>query len=235
MNAGNGGESYYHALQTRFEKRFAHGFQMQANYQFSRTITRDRYMNAFGPLEKRPADIDRPHRFVTNFTYELPFGKSKPILGALSGVGGAVLDRVVGGWMITSIYSYESGGPAGDWGDIIYFGGPLNWNPSNPDQVFDTSVFDRNSADQPSNHIRTFPTRFSNLRLPPTNNVDSSVIKNTRIHERLMLQYRCEFFNTLNHAVFNGPNLSPTSSAFGTVGSVYNLERHIQMALRMTW
>jgi hypothetical protein len=23
--------------------------------------------------------------------------------------------------------------------------------------------------------------------------------------------------------------------AFGTIGSVYNLERHIQMALRMTW
>jgi len=49
------------------------------------------------------------------------------------------------------------------------------------------------------------------------------------------LQYRCEFFNTFNHAVMNGPNLSPTSSAFGTVGSVYNLERHIQVALRLTW
>jgi hypothetical protein len=235
MNAGNGGESYFHALQTRFEKRFSHGFQMQANYQFSRTISKDRYQNSFGPLEKRPADIDRPHRFVTNFTYELPFGKGRPVLGALSGVGGSVLDRVVGGWMITAIYSYESGGPAGDWGDIIYFGGPLNWNPTNPDHVFDTSVFDRNSSDQPSNHIRTFPTRFGNLRLPPTNNLDSSIIKNTRIHERVMLQYRCEFFNTFNHPVFNGPNLSPTSSAFGTVGSVYNLERHIQMALRMTW
>jgi hypothetical protein len=33
----------------------------------------------------------------------------------------------------------------------------------------------------------------------------------------------------------NGPNLTPTSSAFGTITSVYNQERHIQMALRMNW
>jgi len=30
-------------------------------------------------------------------------------------------------------------------------------------------------------------------------------------------------------------NLTPTSSAFGTITSVYNQERHIQMALRLTW
>jgi hypothetical protein len=235
MTAGNGGESYFHALQTRFEKRFSHGFQWQANYQFSRTMAKDRYQNSFGPLEKRPADIDRPHRFVTNFSYELPIGKGKPLLGSPSGFGAAVLDRIVGGWQITGIFSYESGGPAGDWGDMLYYGAPLNWNPNNPDAVFNTAAFDRVSNNQLSNHIRSFPTRFGNLRLPPTDNVDGSIIKNTRIRERLALQYRCEFFNAFNHAVFNGPNLSPTSSAFGTVGSVYNLERHIQMALRMTW
>jgi hypothetical protein len=242
MSQGNGGESYFHALQTRFEKRFSHGFQMQASYQFSRTITRDRYQSATtgasvwsGPLEKRPADIDRPHRFVTNLTYELPFGKGKPVLGSMSGFSGAVVDRVVGGWMIATIYSYESGGPAGDWGDVLYYGAPLDWNPSNPDHVFNTAAFDRVSGDQLSNHIRTFPTRFGNLRLPATNNFDYSILKNTRIKERVMLQYRCEFFNGFNHPVFNGPQLSPTNSAFGTVSSVYNLERHIQMALRMTW
>jgi hypothetical protein len=235
MSQGNGGESYFHALQTRFEKRFSHGFQILANYQFSRTFTKDTYQNSFGPLEKRPADIDRPHRFVTSFGYELPFGKGQPLLGGLSGFSGAVLDRIVGGWMVNGIFSYESGGPAGNWGDVIYFGGPLNWNPNNPDHVFDTTSFNTVSSQQLSNHIRTFPTRFSNLRLPPTNNLDASVIKNTRIRERVMLQYRCEFFNAFNHPVFNGPNLTVTSSAAGTVSSVYNIERHIQMALRLTW
>ena len=59
----------------RLEKRFSNGFQFLANYQWGRTIARDFYLNPFGPLEKRPADIDRPHRIVTSFSYVLPFGK----------------------------------------------------------------------------------------------------------------------------------------------------------------
>ena len=87
----------------RLEKRFANGFQFLANYQLGRTIARDNYLNSFGPLEKRPADIDRPHRIVTSFSYELPFGKGKPVLGSLSGFGGAVVNRIVGGWVINAI------------------------------------------------------------------------------------------------------------------------------------
>ena len=235
MSASNASSSYFHALQMRLEKRFANGFQFLANYQFGRTIARDNYLNPFGPLEKRPADIDRPHRIVTSFSYELPFGKGKPVLGSLSGYGGAVVNRIVGGWVINAINSYESGGPVGSWGDIIYLGGPLNYDPTNVDHTFDTKQFNTNSAQQLSNHVRTFPSRFSNLRLPPTNNVDASIIKNTRIKERFALQFRTEFFNAFNHPVFNGPQLTPTNSAFGTISGVYNLERHIQMALRLTF
>src|SRR5207248_519723 len=98
MSATNASSSYFHALQVRFEKRFSHGFQFLANYQFGRTIARDNFLNiTFGPLEKRPADIDRPHRLVSSFSYELPFGKGKAVLGTPSGLAAAVLDRVVGG------------------------------------------------------------------------------------------------------------------------------------------
>jgi hypothetical protein len=234
MTASNAASSYFHAMQTRFEKRFSNGLLFQANYQCGRTIARDNLLNPFGPIEKRPADIDRPHRFVANFSYDLPFGKGKAMLGSLSGTGGAVLDRIVGGWVINGIYSYETGSAAG-WGDVQYLGGPLNWNPNDVNGAFDVTRFNRNSATQTANHIRTFPTRFGNLRQTPANNFDYSVIKNTRIYERLSLQYRAEFFNGFNHPVFNAPNLTPTSTAFGTISGVYNLERHIQMALRMTW
>jgi hypothetical protein len=236
MSAANASSSYFHAAQVRFEKRFSAGFQILANYQFGRTIARDNYLNStFGPLEKRPADIDRPHRFVTSFSYELPIGRGKRLLGSPSGFAGAVLDRIVGGWVINGIYSFESGGPASTWGDVVYVGGDLNWQASNVDHTFDTTRFIRDTNLQPVSHIRTFPSRFADLRLPPTNNVDSSIIKNTRIRERVMLQYRAEFFNTFNHPVFNAPQLSPTNSAFGTISGVYNLERHIQMALRLSW
>ena len=89
MSASNASSSYFHALQMRLEKRFSNGFQFLANYQWGRTIARDNYLNPFGPLEKRPADIDRPHRIVTSFSYELPFGKGKPVLGSLSGTVGS--------------------------------------------------------------------------------------------------------------------------------------------------
>jgi len=236
MSASNAGSSYFHAMQTRFEKRFSNGLQFLTNAQWGRTMAHDNFLNAgFGPLEKRPADIDRPFRFVTSLTYDLPFGKGKHFLGSPSGIGGAVLDRIIGGWNFNGIYSYESGGPAGNWGDVIYLGGPLDWTPNNPDHAFNTAAFNTVSAQQLGSHVRTFPTRFGNLRLPSTNNVDASIIKNTRIRENWNLQYRCEFFNAFNHPVMNGPNLSQTSSAFGTITSVYNQERHIQMALRLTF
>ena len=103
---------------------------------------------------------------MTSFSYELPFGKGKPFLGSLSGFGGAVLDRIVGGWMINGIYSYESGGPAGNWGDMIYLGGPLNYDPNNVDHTFNTKRSIPTRRSRLSNHMRTFPTRFPNLRLP---------------------------------------------------------------------
>ena len=83
--------------------------------------------------------------------------------------------------------------------------------------------------------MRSFPTYFGSLRRDATNNVDFSVIKNTKIWERVALQYRVEAFNGFNHAVFSGAQLSPTSSNFGKITGVSNLERHIQMGLRLSW
>jgi hypothetical protein len=107
------------------------------------------------------------------------------------------------------------------------------------DGAFDTSSFNKVTATQTSNHIRTFPTRFGALRQTPTNNFDYSVLKNTRLRagdrQPVNLQFRAEFFNGFNHPVFNAPNLTPTSTAFGTISGVYNLERHIQIALRLSW
>lgn len=227
----NDGSSYFHGLQARLEKRFSHGLSALVNYQHSRTIERRSRLNDFSPLEKRPADIDRPNRFVTSASYDLPAGRGKAFLGEANGV----LNRIVGGWTINGIYSYESGTPVGSWGNIIYYGGPLNYDPRNVDQAFDVTRFERASTRALGNNIRTFPTRFSNIRQDATNNLDCSIIKNTHITERVNLQLRGEAFNTFNHAVFDGPNLDPTKSNFGTITGVTNLERHLQLGVRLNW
>jgi len=93
----------------------------------------------------------------------------------------------------------------------------------------------RNSSQQLGSNVRTFPTKFSSLRGDSGKNVDCSILKNTRIKERAMLQFRAEFLNAFNHAAFSGPQLNPTASNFGTITGVVNLERHVQMALRLTF
>ena len=67
---------------------------------------------------------------------------------------------------------------------------------------------------------------------------DFSVLKDTRIRERLSVQFRAELFNILNHANFNQPNevaftpsgISPTA---GVITSTSTTARQVQFALKL--
>jgi len=140
----------------------------------------------------------------------------------------------VGGWMLNGIYIVQPG-PLLGWGNVIYLGGDLQMDPQRVNRAFDTTRFNRNSQQQLGSNIRTFPSRFANLRADGTLTLDASLLKNTPITEKVNLQFRCEFFNVLNHPVFLAPDLSPTSTGFGTITGQNNLPRTIQMALKLTW
>ena len=229
--ARNDGSSYFHMLQVRVEKRYSMGLQFLGNYQYSKMIERRSLLNDFDTVpEKRVSDDDRPQRFVLSGSYELPFGRGKP-LGASAG---PLLRRAIGGWIVSAIYTWQPGQVLG-WGNVIYLGGDLNINPRNVDGAFDTTRFNTSSREQLDSNVRTFPSRFGNLRQDATNNMDYSVLKDTGITEKLKLQYRCEFFNGLNHATFDAPRLSPTASNFGKITRTTNVARRIQMALRLVW
>ncbi|MCL6506510.1 MAG: TonB-dependent receptor [Bryobacteraceae bacterium] len=228
----NFGSSFYHMLQARLEKRLTRGFAAIVNYQYSKLLEKRTFLNLSDPApEKRVANEDVPQRLVISGVYELPFGRGK----ALAGSAGPVLQRIVGGWSVNGIYTYASGQPIGDWGNVIYFGGDLKLNPRAVDGAFDTTRFERASARQLAWNIRRFPSRFGNLREAASNNFDISILKDTLITERVKLQYRAEFFNAFNHPQFDSPNISPTSSAFGTITRQENLPRTVQMALKLIW
>jgi hypothetical protein len=231
LNGGSDGSSYSHMLMVRSEKRFSHGLQLQASFQYSRVIQRmSRLNDGDTVLEKRIAVEDRPLRLVVNGTYSLPFGRGRRF-GASAN---RFLNAVIGGWSGAGFYSFQSGIPV-QWGNVIYYGGDLGWRPGNVDRAFETTRFNTNSREQLAQNRRTFPTAFSDLRGGILNNFDLSVIKEFPVVERLRLQYRCEFFNALNHPLFDLPDVNPTSSTFGRVQNQYNLPRRIQMALRLVW
>lgn len=231
----NEGSSYFHMLAFRVDKRFARSFQAVGSYQWSKLMSRTNRLNDSDPfLEKRIANDDRTHRFVFSGNWNLPLGRGH----AFGGNANKVVNGIISGWNINGIINLQSGGPLGDWGNVIYLGGDLKLDGHNVDGAFDTTRFNTNSAQQLAQNIRTFPNRFGNLRSDRFTNVNASIVKDIGITERIKLQFRCEFFNLMNHPIFNSPELNPTSSNFGKITGQANEgtgTRITQLGLRLVW
>jgi hypothetical protein len=150
------------------------------------------------------------------------------------------VNRLISGWDLTPIYTYQPDGPPLAWGNIIYKGynfSTLKVNPHNVKAAFDTTQFDTISANQPvaGANIRTLPTQVSNARADGINSVDLSISKSIKITERFHAQLRGDFFNFLNHPNFGAPNLTPTSTAFASITSQANLPRQVQIEFKITY
>jgi hypothetical protein len=233
MQDAGAGESYYHSLNVRLQKRLTHGMTLINNFTYSKTIERLTYLNETDPApEKRVSGDSRPLRETLAMTYDLPVGQGKR-LDPQSRLARILL----AGWAINGSLSLQSGPPL-SWGnDVIYYGGPLNLNPHQPNgPAFDTTQFNTISSQQLSDHIRTFDTYFNNLRRDPTKNLDMSMLKRLSLGERRYAQLRFETFNTTNRVTFSAPaQLNPTNSAFGLISSQANNPRKIQLGARVVW
>jgi hypothetical protein len=77
------------------------------------------------------------------------------------------------------------------------------------------------------------------LQGPDFVNTDLSIIKNTKITERINLQFRGEFFDVFNHPNFGNPGNTVTAGSFGTITSTrfptgdFGSSRQIQFALKL--
>ena len=98
----------YNALQTTVQQRFAHGFQLLANYTWSRALNYGTTYFAIDPrVEKGPSDTSRNQLFVLSGIYELPVGKGKMFLDSSN----RWVNYAVGGWQLAGTTTYESGLP----------------------------------------------------------------------------------------------------------------------------
>jgi hypothetical protein len=114
-----GANSNYQSFTLSANKRFSKGLQAQVAFtgeklldDASQTVT---FLGAAGTkqdyycrhCEKSLSAQDISRRLVSNFNYELPFGKGKPYLSALP----KPLDFILGGWQINGILTFSKGIP----------------------------------------------------------------------------------------------------------------------------
>ena len=117
----NGDNSTYHSLQVQVTKRVSSGFSGQFSYTWSKAIgnggtsdspqredqsfaTRDNNNRA---LQKGLVRFSRAHALNAHGVWSLPFGPGR-LLG--SGVP-SVVSRIIEGWQLSSIMSWDSGEP----------------------------------------------------------------------------------------------------------------------------
>lgn len=231
MQNAPSGESYFNSLNVRLQKRFTHGITLIQNFSYNAMVERISRLNDSDPaLEKRVSGDSRPLRETLAMTWDVPIGRNQHW-----NPQSRILNAILGGWSVNGALSLQSGPPL-SWGNVFYDGGPLNFQPHNPNgSTFDTTQFVTASSLQPSDNIRYFDTYFNNLRRDPTKNLDTSVLKRFGLGERRYLQLRFEGFNVTNRVTFSAPQLSPTNSAFGQISSQANNPRKIQLAARLVW
>jgi hypothetical protein len=255
------GDSSYNALQIDVNHRFSHGLSLRGVYTWAKALDDGDSLNATTSggepaLAANPFDVKADwglanynvkNAAAVNGVYELPFGHGRQFLGNGTGFG----NTMVSGWSINSILTLQSGFP---------FTPQLSYNPSNtgdtknpvrpfvnpaftgpviigsPNEWFNPAAFlaPPNSSGFYGNLGR------DTLIGPGLATWDVSFLKDTRIHERLNLQFRAELFNLLNHANFNTPNAvvftpSGVSPTAGVITSTSTTSRQIQFALKLRW
>jgi hypothetical protein len=204
-------------MQSRLERRFASGFTLQMAYTWSKAMEATTFLNASDPMPYRSlSDADRGQRITGSGIWELPFGKGRKFGAHMA----KPVEFFAGGWQLAGAWQRQSGQPIG-WGNIIITGDPntlvLPSGQRNTDRWFNTDIFDKVSSHALASNIRTFPLRFSNVRLDSQRRWDFSLSKTFTINERLNMKFRGDTFNALNEPVLRGPTTDPTNSSFGKI------------------
>ncbi|MCL4796150.1 MAG: TonB-dependent receptor [Bryobacteraceae bacterium] len=227
------GYSWYHSLQSRFERRLAQGWTAQASYTWSKAMEATEFINSADPMPYEVVSgLDRPHRLTASGIWEIPVGRGRTFLGNLNSVGNFVL----GGWQYNVVYMRQSGAPMG-FGNAIFNGDldniVLPKGQRSVDGWFNRDAgFNRNAAQQLGSNWRQFPLRFSGVRGPIQDRWDMSMLKNFRINERWRAQFRAESFNAMNHPNLANPNTTVTAANFGIITG-QDSPRSWQLALKI--
>jgi len=232
------GNSWYHALQVKAERRFRQGLSFLISHTYAKALDDSGgFQNPdVRSLAKARADYDLRQAFSSAVVYELPFGRGRSFLSS----GPRVLDLLIREWQTTAIVTARSGipfsvaapgDPANAAAGSVYANVRGNSNGSLP--VSDRTInrwFDTSAFSAPLQY--TFGTAGRNiLEGPGLMTLDVGLSRFFTIHESHKLQFRGEIFNLTDRANFGTPSASVGNVAFGTIRST-GAAREVQLALR---
>jgi len=233
MQLTNDGYQRYNALQASFRQRNWHGLNTQYNFTWSNCIDNNstnrggqanlplQAENPYNPNDTQgPCDTDVRLNFNLGGTYTVPKFSS--------------LGRFGEGWEIGSVFTAITGRPFTALSGIS--GGDNSGQDlavlradclAPPQYDYSQLTFITNIAtafgQPPGGRLGTCGR--NSLRGPGFKQLDGSVIKMTKLTERLNLQFRWEVFNVLNHPNFTNPYGASSGFGIGASGdpSVTNL------------
>jgi hypothetical protein len=234
-NLANVGDSEYNSLQATLRKRFSHGLQFQGAYTFGRAFTDDAGLtytsgtsatvNSNDPNNRAqqhaPADFNRTHRLVVNYTYDVPSYHR----------GDGFAGKLLSGWALSGLTTVQSGLPINitdSRGALVFAAGSARAQICPGDTyanlVTQGSIESRLNDYFNASAICPIPvvgaingvggsTGYGDLGRnvlvgPGQLNFDAAIIKKTTvggIHENGYLEFRSEFFNLANHPQFSNP------------------------------
>ncbi len=235
------GDSVYHALQIKAERRYSSGLGFLFAYTWQKTISRgdEGYRD---PLNNR--NVDRgveqnsvPQRISLGFNYDLPFGQGRPW------VQSGPASWFIGGWQLSGILTMQGGFPmnpglaqdscvCGSTGRPNVVGDPvLDGSQQSLDRWFNVEAFA-----QPQ--LYTVGDAGRGLFYGPAlRGLDLNIAKRfevTALKEGAAFEVRGELYNITNSPQYSNPNISIGSANAGRITSVGG-SREVQLALKFYW
>ncbi len=241
---GNYYGSDYNALDLTLRKRFTHGLSLNASYTYAKAL--DEVSDVFSTTnggraygneaatdqqnvrnDYGPSDFDIRHRVVVSFDYDLPIFRG---------------NRMLGGWTINSIISYNTGQPIGMFdsssdanengvrSDRPEFEGPgtplgsiIKQKVNGTYQYLDPTQFGYSTDCLNDPNADTHGGWWCNPNLgrgaipgPHFANMDFGISKTFKINEQMGFRFDANFFDIFNHPNFASPN-----GNYGNAGSTF--------------
>lgn len=258
VNGYPAGDSVYHSLQTKVQKRLSAHFTTLGSFTWGKLMTDDGnpplgFVGSHGGAPQSWHDLryehsvspqDVKYQFTWQMSYDLPVGK-----GRAWNLQGAT-DKVLGGWTTNAIIYISSGIPiasptAGSWAGISYFNqrpdmtcNPGHNAPRNAERWFTTDCFALPSSPFVPG---TAPAYLDGVRTMGARDVDISIYKTFDITERTKVRLDIASYNLFNKAQLGMPNIpdlnsvnteSDVAASFGQITNTVNTPRQFQFGVR---